>query len=307
MNRFKTQIDEITTEIRDSEDRISVLEDDLVKVREDKLFYKRKEDAPNFDKVLKKEIDMVKEIKFLENNIDLLEDRLIKIKAQQKKSIKTRSKMDKVIKVLETGKSRVEASKITGISIPRINKWYDDGKRKKDYDSIYFYEHVKLQEDFYENFSNILRKEFKKQNKITIFSDFVPHSEHQRLDRFYNEDSSLWFSGINLKNSKSIYYFGLKGDYIPKLILVFDKDYKKSNFRLIGNEVFVLLKFKTIENIKKEFRLLSVKSRDDLYYVSLGKLMGGTISNSLEFLLNEYLDDFTNAADLTKLLNKNQV
>ena len=75
MNRFKTQIDEITTEIRDSEDRISILEDDLVKVREDKLFYKRKEDTPNFDKTLEKEIDMVKEIKFLENNIDLLEDR----------------------------------------------------------------------------------------------------------------------------------------------------------------------------------------------------------------------------------------
>ena len=118
---------------------------------------------------------------------------------------------------------------------------------------------------------------------------FVPNSYPQRVDRFYNEDSKLWFSMLKLRDSSSIYYFGLKGDNIPRLKLLFNNIYKKSNFRLIGDEVFVLLSLDNIDEIKKEFKLLSVKSKKELYYVSLGNLNGGKLSDKLEILVKKYL------------------
>ena len=65
----------------------------LIKVREDKLFYKRKEDTPNFDKTLEKEINLVNTTNFLLNNINILKNNLKNLQNEEIKSIKTRSKI----------------------------------------------------------------------------------------------------------------------------------------------------------------------------------------------------------------------
>ena len=79
---------------------------------------------------------------------------------------------------------------------------------------------------------------------------FIPKSYPKRLDRFYREDSKLWFSRLELRKQRSIYYFGLKGDTIPRLILIFDSDIKQSNFRLYGSEVLIRLEMDNINKIK---------------------------------------------------------
>lgn len=289
MVQFKKEQEKLESEIEDAQNQISLLEKQMIEVRQDKLFYKRKEDEPAFDRTLEKEIKIVRKIDFLSNEISILKNKLNDSKLRERKSIKTRSEMDKVLGQLSLGYSRVQASKNTGIPLSIINRWYDDGRKDNDNDSSYFYHNVKVREDFHHDFFIILKKEFKKQNKIHLMRSFVPNSYPQRVDRFYNEDSKLWFSMLKLRDSSSIYYFGLKGDNIPRLKLLFNNNYKKSNFRLIGDEVFVLLSLDNIDEIKKEFKLLSVKSKKELYYVSLGNLNGGKLSDKLELLVKKYL------------------
>lgn len=303
MYDFKKQEKQLKTEIEESEDEISVLEDELVKVKEDKLFYKRKEDYPAFDRALEKEILIVKKIKFLKNNIRLLEDKLIRLKNQETEYIKTKSMMDGVLKELYKGKVRSQACKHAGVSLSHVNRWYLDGKNRKDDISIYFYEKVKVCEAFYDDFFHMLRSEFKHQNQIHIYRYFIPKSYPQRLDRYYNDDSDLWFSRIELRNYNSLYYFGLKGDSVPGLMLLFDKDYRKSNFRLIDDELFLLLEFEDITKFKRDFRLLSVKSRDGWYYVGLGKLTRERVSDKLELLLKKGSRNYSNPFDVKKRAN----
>ena len=173
-------------EIEKSNEEISSIEKQLIQVRQDKLFYKRKEDTPNFDKTLEKEINMVNRVNFLLNNINILKNNLENLKNAEIKSIKTRSKMDNVLMELNLGHSSVQASKNTNIPISRINKWYNKGKNSKDDDTIYFYRNAKLYESFYMDLFNLFKMEFEKKNKIHIFEEFVPDSTPKRLDRFYN-------------------------------------------------------------------------------------------------------------------------
>lgn len=300
MTRYKQEQETLMLEIKHSKEEISIIENQLVQVREDKLFYKRKEDTPNFDKTLDAEIRMVKRISSLTNNINVLTRKLENLKKEELKSIKTRSDMDKVLRQLHSGCSRVQSSKNAGVSLSRINKWYDDGKNRKDADSIYFYRNAHLYESFYMDLYNVFKNEFEMKNKIHIFEELVPDSTPKRLDRFYNKDSDIWFSMLSLKNDRSLYYFGLKGDNFPRLMLLFDKDYHESNFRLYKDEVIVLLKFNDICDVKEEFRLLSSKKSTDLYYVSLGRLDSGKLTVTLELLIKKYIGIFSNPIRIIK-------
>lgn len=288
MTKFKGEQEKLIIEIEKSNEEISSIEKQLIQIRQDKLFYKRKEDTPNFDKTLEKEINLVNRINFLLNNINILKNNLKNLKNQEIKSIKTRSKMDKVLMELSLGHTRVEASKNCNIPISSINKWYSDGKNNKDVDSIYFYDNAKLYESFYFDFFNIFKNEFKHKNKIHLLRSFVPDSYPQRLDRFYNENST-WFSMLTLRDGSSIYYFGLIDDKFPRLMLYFDRDYHKSNFRLFNDEVIVLLQLDEIDRVKKDFKIYSDNDDSDLYHVSLGKLHGGELSHNIEVLIRNHI------------------
>ena len=293
MIKFKLEQEKIMLEIEKSNEEISSIEKQLIQVRQDKLFYKRKEDTPNFDRTLEKEINMVNRTNFLLNNINILRKNLENLRNDEIKSIRTRAKMDKVLRELSLGHTRVRASKNVNVSISSINKWYTDGKNNKDADSIYFYDNAKMYESFYFDFFNMFKKEFEHKNKIHLFRSFVPESYPQRLDRFYKEHS-LWFSMLSLREGSSIYYFGLEDDNFPRLMLLFDRDYHKSNFRLFNDEVIVLLQFSDIDRVKKDFKIYSANEDSDLYYVSLGSLYSGKLSLNIEILIRNHIACVTN-------------
>ena len=300
MSSFKKQQEEIILQIKNANDEIELLEKELIQIQEDKFFYKRKEDTPAFDKTLEKEIKIVNKINFLSNNINSLNNFLENLKNEEVKSIKTRVKMNEVLNELYLGNTRVQASKNVSVSLSIINKWYDDGKNNKDVDSIYFYNNAKIYESFYLDLFYLFKKEFKHKNKIHLLKSFVPDNYPQRLDRFYNDDSSIWFSMLLLRNFNSIYYFGLKGDNFPRLMLLFNKDYHKSNFRLFNDELIVLLRFDNITKVKKEFKLFSPKGNTNLYYVSLGRIDGGKLSANLEILIKNHISCFSNPIKIIK-------
>lgn len=118
-------------------------------------------------------------------------------------------------------------------------------------------------------------------------SSFVPKSYPKRLDRFYWEDSKLWFSRLELRKHKSIYYFGLKGDTIPRLILIFDSDIKQFNFRLYSSEVLIRLEMCNTNKIKNDFKLRHANKEKypNQYYLLIGELYGGELSKNLELLI----------------------
>ena len=295
MSSFQKQQEQVILEINESRNQIETLKKELIQIEEDKLFYKRKEDSPAFDKTLKKEIDAKNKIAFLSNNINVLNKKLSKLKSDEKQSIKTRNEMEKVLKQIYLGNNRVQASKNSGISLSKISKWYDEGKQNLNPDSVYFYNKAVTYENYHYYLFDLFKKEFKQKGKIHLLRSFVPKSYPQRMDKFYNDDSLLWLSRLELRNDGSIYYFGLKGDNIPQLVLKFNKNYKISNFRLYGDEVLILLKFSNINEIKQEFKLLKVKdTQKNLYYVSLGKLNSGILTDKIELLIARYIDCFSN-------------
>ena len=51
-----------------------------------------------------------------------------------------------------------------------------------------------LYENFYLGFFVIFKREFEKKSKIHIMRSFVPNSYPQRMEKYYKEDSKLWFS-----------------------------------------------------------------------------------------------------------------
>ena len=103
MVQFKKEQEKLESEIEDAQNQISLLEKQLIEVRQDKLFYKRKEDEPAFDRTLEKEIKIVRKIDFLSNEISILKNKLNDSKLRERKSIKTRSEMDKVLGQLSLG------------------------------------------------------------------------------------------------------------------------------------------------------------------------------------------------------------
>ena len=145
-------------------------------------------------------------------------------------------------------------------------------------------------EDFSNGFFDILKKEFTHQNKISLMRSFIPKSYPKRLDRFYREDSKLWFSRLELRKQRSIYYFSLKGDTIPRLVLIFDSDIEQSNFRLFDSEVWIRLEMYNVDKIKNDFKIMPVDEEKypNHYYLSIGELYGGELSKNLELLISNY-------------------
>ena len=94
---------------------------------------------------------------------------------------------------------------------------------------------------------------------------------------------------LTLRDGSSIYYFGLIDDKFPRLMLYFDRDYHKSNFRLFNDEVIVLLQLDEIDRVKKDFKIYSDNDDSDLYHVSLGKLHGGELSHNIEVLIRNHI------------------
>lgn len=287
---FKVEMDELLLQIDKLEKKRLVLKFQLDEIQENKFSYKRKNDYSALQKAVNEEKEIKNKINFLTNEIAILKSKIDDFKDEEEKSNVIKEDMDRVLKLLLKGNTRVQASKKARIPLSTIQKWYNDGKNNENKVSIYFYHELNCIENYFNGFYDILKREFKKQNKISLVEESVFKPYPNRIDRFYNEDSKLWFSRLELKRQKSLYYFGLKNDFSPKLILVFDNDIQQSNFRLYKNEVWIRLEINDISNIKKDFKLRPInKNRyPNHYYLSLGKLFGGQLSRNLELLINKY-------------------
>lgn len=298
MNSFEKQKEKLKTEIENSENMIDELENQLIHVREKKLSYKRKEDAPNFDKTLSRENEITNFITYLKDNIPVLEKKLRNLEHEEINYYQTRVEMEKVLNEIAKGLNRVEASDKSRVSLSKIYKWCDDGKLDKDENSRFFYNQINLYENYYLSFFAIFKREFKKKSKIHIMRSFVPHSYPKRMEKYYNEDSKLWFSMLKLKDESFLYYFALQGEVIPRIILKFDSDYTKSNFSLYNEEVFLLLRISGVNAIKEDFKVISHEQKSSWYYVSLGRFERGDLSGKIEVLITKHIGEISNPIDL---------
>lgn len=290
MLSFKQEEENIKAEIHNFENELTELNIQLNDLKENNSAHKRKNDYSSLEKGVITEKELSEKINFRLNEISLLKSKLKNLEIEKEEYKLIKKDMDKILNLINQGYTRPQAAKTTGISLSRISKWYNDGKQNKNRISIYFFNRLNHIEGFTQGFFDILKGEFNNYNKISLMSCFVPKSYQKRMDRFYNDDSSLWFSRLELRNLNSVYYFGLKGDTIPKLILIFDSDQKQSNFRLYGGEVLIRLEIDNITKIKKDFKLRYVNKEKypNQYYLSIGELYGGQLSKNLELLLTHH-------------------
>lgn len=288
MSRFEKKRIEIKNQIDKSYQELSILKKQLKTIIDKKHSYKRKEDSPALEKTVIEERNIQNKIDFHTNNISLLEDKLKQLDEEEKKSSETIIIMDKFLNQIKLGKTRPQASKSLNVSLSQIQMWYDDGKENKNPDSIYFYNNLCVIENFYLGFFDLLKREFKNKRQIALMSSFVPQSYPKRLDRYSNDDSKLWFSRLELRDKNELYYFGFKGESVPKLILTFSKNPDESNFHLIKDELAILIEIENSKELLKDFRIFKSNRGPNWYYLSLGRLNGGNLSKQFELLLTKY-------------------
>lgn len=293
---YQDQIKQIQLEMSSSVDEINSLEIELVKLQDKKHSFKRKEDIPALEKCVAEEKHVLYKIDYLKNNISNLKNKLEKIHLEEKRALKTRQQMDGYLRYMELGENRVQASKSSAISLSKVHKWYGDGKANKNPDSAYFYNQVNFYETFYQDFPSIFKREFERKNKVHLLKSFVPPSYPQRLDRFFNDDSKLWYAYLELRDQKSLHYFGLKDEIVPRLTLVFDTTISKSNFRLFDGKLHVLLRFTKLKSM--ELDVIPLKEESNQYYVSLGKLDSGELHKKMEYIITGYMDYLSNPINL---------
>ncbi|WP_405281210.1 hypothetical protein [Methanobrevibacter sp.] len=290
MLSFKKEEEKIKFEMKNLDKELNKLNLELKDLKEDNSSLKRKNDYSALEKGIKAEKEIIYKIKFRLNEISKLKKKLKDLEIEKEESKVIKKDMDKVLDLINQGYTRPQAAKKSTISLSQISKWYSDGKENKSRICIYFYNQMNYIEDFSQGFFDILKKEFTHQNKISLMRSFVPKSYPKRLDRFYREDSKLWFSRLELRKQKSIYYFSIKGDTIPRLILIFDSDIYQSNFRLFDSEVWIRLEMDNVNKLKNDFKIMPVDEEKypNQYYLSIGKLYDGELSKNLELLISNY-------------------
>ena len=134
-------------------------------------------------------------------------------------------------------------------------------------------------------------------NKVFILTDFIkwdkesiPINHNNKLKRYFSHDISICFSIVEINDKEKLYLFSTKKDRCSKLTLVDCENPKKSNFRVLGDELLISVQ-KTGE-IGDEFHLR--KTTDNQFYLSLGNLHTDEIIQNLEILINNYEDSIIN-------------
>lgn len=147
-------------------------------------------------------------------------------------------------------------------------------------------------EELYQLFKN----NFSKSDYIKWDIEYIPKPHKSKLERFYDDFHEICFSRLFIKENESIYYFSDKKERSPKLMLFFNENTIKSNFKLYNQEVLVMLRITKINEIKKSFKLMyaSKNKKSKLFYLSLGDLIEDNIFENLELLINEFIEYIEN-------------
>ena len=135
---------------------------------------------------------------------------------------------------------------------------------------------------------------------IRISHAHIPKPYSNKLNRFYSEDDSFWFARLKIKDTKTIYYFGLNRNDInliePDLILKFNAE-SLSPIRFIENKVFILAKLKNnnkdyLKSLSSNFNISKNKKNKDFYYFLLGDVESNEIISNIKLFIELFDYDF---------------
>lgn len=150
-------------------------------------------------------------------------------------------------------------------------------------------------------FFSSLKNEFTKNDYVKLDYLFIPIGFPHKLNRFYSNNESLWFSRLKINENQKIYYFGLKSDerlgqhneIQPRVILKFETNINKSSFRFIKDNVLILIK--TSKNSDVYFKLkelfdlrYAVKDSKSKFYINIGKIGTKKLMANLMLFFNTF-------------------
>lgn len=145
---------------------------------------------------------------------------------------------------------------------------------------------IKNEKEFFSLLKKGLENDF-----IRIDNNYVPKPYSNQLNRFYSKDNTFWFARLKIKDSKTIYYFGLKNNDIdvikPDLILKFNAESSLSPIKFINNQFVILTKFRHNNHdfaraLVKNFK---ISKKDNFYFFVLGEIGSKNILNNLKLFI----------------------
>lgn len=154
-----------------------------------------------------------------------------------------------------------------------------------------------------QKFFLFLQKHYSKEDVIKLDYAFIPNGVPNKLNRFYSNNTSIWFSRLKVNDNKIIYYFGsmedeklgIKSKILPRLILYFNKEITESSIRFYKNNFLVLIKtpksgepYNELKN--KSLKIMHGSKNKNLnkYYVSLGELNSTNLIRNLDFFVKTF-------------------
>lgn len=143
-------------------------------------------------------------------------------------------------------------------------------------------------------FFTYLQRQFSKNDFVQLNQSFTPENCSNKLNRFYNDEYSIWFARLKKTDKEKYYYFGLKYDesqkskeISPRLILRFNDDSKFSCVRIIKNQYAVMIKVdnesEVFSKLYEKFSLMTspkYKSKG-IYFILLGKTDSKKLINNI--------------------------
>ena len=145
---------------------------------------------------------------------------------------------------------------------------------------------IKNEKEFFSLLKKGLENDF-----IRIDNNYVPKPYSNQLNRFYSKDNTFWFARLKIKDSKTIYYFGLKNNDVdvikPDLILKFNAESSLSPIKFINNQFVILTKFRHNNHdfaraLVKNFK---ISKKDNFYFFVLGEIGSKNILNNLKLFI----------------------
>lgn len=158
---------------------------------------------------------------------------------------------------------------------------------------------LKIEQDFF----SFLQKKFSKEDIIKLEYAFIPNGISNKLNRFYSNNTSIWFSRLKVNDGRIMYYFGsmedeklgIKSKIRPRLILYFDKENTKSSIRFYKGDFLVLIETPKSGEAYAELKNKSLKimhgskNKDsNRFYVSLGELNSNKLIKNLDFFVKTF-------------------
>lgn len=144
---------------------------------------------------------------------------------------------------------------------------------------------------------DIIKNGFKNEDYIKWDKEYIPKDYNFKLKRFFNNSDNICFSRLKINDKESIYYFADKKERFPKLMLFFNYNTIKSNFKVYNKELLLLLKVNNnLKEIIDNFKVIyaSKNKKSKLFYISLGKLEEDDIVDNIRFLINEFGGSISN-------------